>query len=59
MERKHWSRGEEGRTERVREREERNLKAERAPQPGLDLPFLFRSSLESEKGWGTQKCGIQ
>lgn len=41
------------------EREERNNKAERAPQPGLALFFAFSSSLGSEKGWGTQKCGIQ
>lgn len=41
------------------ERDERNSKAERVPQPGLDLFFAFGSSLGSEKGWGTQKCGIQ
>lgn len=41
------------------EREERNSKAERAPQPRLELSFAFSSSLGSEKGWGTQKCGIQ
>ncbi|EDL75318.1 rCG23721 [Rattus norvegicus] len=41
------------------QREERNGKADRASQPGLDLPFAFNSSLGSEKGWDTQKCGIQ